>query len=188
MEGILTSGVIIGILTSAIRLATPYLYAAVGEAFAQSSGVVNLGVDGTMLITAFAAFFIVLNTGNIWLGLLAAILTGLVMGLLMSFISVTLKAEQGISGIGLHMFGLGLSSLLFNVLVGTVKTVTGFQPVKIPLLGDIPFIGEILFNHSLLVYGGFLLVPIAWWVLDKTSWGLMIKSVGQNPLPRIRWV
>ena len=181
MEELLTSGVIIGILTSAIRLATPYLYAAVGEAFAQSSGVVNLGVDGTMLITAFAAFFVVLNTGNIWLGLLAAILTGLVMGLLMSFISVTLKAEQGISGIGLHMFGLGLSSLLFNVLVGTVKTVTGFQPVKIPVLGDIPYIGEIFFNHSLLVYGGFLLIPIAWWVLDKTSWGLMIKSVGQNP-------
>ena len=181
MDEILTSGVIIGILTSAIRLATPYLYAAVGEAFAQSSGVVNLGVDGTMLITAFAAFFVVLNTGNIWLGLLAAILTGLVMGLLMSFISVTLKAEQGISGIGLHMFGLGLSSLLFNVMVGTVKTVTGFQPVKIPVLGDIPFIGEIFFNHSLLVYGGFLLIPIAWWILDKTSWGLMIKSVGQNP-------
>ena len=181
MDEILTSGVIIGILTSAIRLATPYLYAAVGEAFAQSSGVVNLGVDGTMLITAFAAFFVVLNTGNIWLGLLAAILTGLVMGLLMSFISVTLKAEQGISGIGLHMFGLGLSSLLFNVMVGTVKTITGFQPVKIPVLGDIPFIGEIFFNHSLLVYGGFLLIPIAWWILDKTSWGLMIKSVGQNP-------
>jgi general nucleoside transport system permease protein len=181
MNEILTSGVIIGILTSAIRLATPYLYAAVGEAFAQSSGVVNLGVDGTMLITAFAAFFVVLNTGNIWLGLLAAILTGLMMGLLMSFISVTMKAEQGISGIGLHMFGLGLSSLLFNVLVGTVKTVTGFQPVKIPVLGDIPFIGEIFFNHSLLVYGGFLLVPIAWWILDKTSWGLLIKSVGQNP-------
>ncbi len=181
MDELLTSGVIIGILTSAIRLATPYLYAAVGEAFAQSSGVVNLGVDGTMLITAFAAFFVVLNTGNIWLGLLAAILTGLVMGLLMSFISVTLKAEQGISGIGLHMFGLGLSSLLFNVLVGTVKTVTGFQSVKIPVLGDIPYIGEVFFNHSLLVYGAFLLVPIAWWILDKTSWGLMIKSVGQNP-------
>jgi simple sugar transport system permease protein len=124
---------------------------------------------------------VVLNTGSIWLGLLAAILAGLVMGLLMSFISVTLKAEQGISGIGLYMFGLGLSSLLFNVLVGTVKTVTGFQPVKIAFLGDIPYIGEIFFNHSLLVYGAFLLVPIAWWILDKTSWGLMIKSVGQNP-------
>jgi simple sugar transport system permease protein len=181
MHEILSIGVIIGILTSAIRLATPYLYAAIGEAFAQSSGVVNLGVDGIMLITAFTSFYVVLNTGNIWLGLLAAILTGLVMGLLMSFISVTLKAEQGISGIGLYMFGLGLSSLLFNVLVGTVKTVTGFQPVKLPVLGDIPYIGEIFFNHSLLVYGAFLLVPVAWWILDKTSWGLMIKSVGQNP-------
>jgi len=181
MDEILTTGVIIGILTSAIRLATPYLYAAIGESFAQSSGVVNLGVDGIMLIAAFASFYVVLNTGSIWLGLLAAILAGLVMGLLMSFISVTLKAEQGISGIGLYMFGLGLSSLLFNVMVGTVKTVTGFQPVKIALLGDIPYIGEIFFNHSLLVYGAFLLVPVAWWILDKTSWGLMIKSVGQNP-------
>jgi simple sugar transport system permease protein len=181
MDEILSAGVIIGILTSAIRLATPYLYAAIGESFAQSSGVVNLGVDGIMLITAFSSFYVVLNTGNIWLGLLAAILTGLVMGLLMSFISVTLKAEQGISGIGLHMFGLGLSSLLFNVLVGTVKTVTGFQPVKLPLLGDIPYVGEIFFNHSLLVYGAFLVVPVAWWILDKTSWGLRIKSVGQNP-------
>jgi general nucleoside transport system permease protein len=181
MNEILSTGVIVGILTSAIRLATPYLYAAIGEAFAQSSGVFNLGVDGVMLITAFASFYIVLNTGNIWLGLLAAILTGLAMGLLMSLISVTLKAEQGISGIGLYMFGLGLSSLLFNILVGTVKTVTGFQAVKIPLLGDIPILGEVLFNHSLLVYGAFLLVPVAWWVLDKTSWGLMIKSVGQNP-------
>jgi general nucleoside transport system permease protein len=181
MNDILSLGVVIGILTSAVRLATPYLYAGIGEAFAQSAGVVNLGVDGIMLISAFAAFFVALNTGSLWLGLLAAILTGLVMGLLMSLISVTLKAEQGISGIGLYMFGLGLSSLLFNVLVGTVKTVDGFQPVKIPLLGNIPILGEILFDHSILVYGAFLLIPIAWWILDKTTWGLMIKSVGQNP-------
>ncbi|NMB54666.1 MAG: ABC transporter permease [Leptolinea sp.] len=181
MNQLLSMGVIIGILTSAVRLATPYLYAAIGEAFAQSSGVVNLGVDGIMLISAFTSFYVVLHTGNLWLGLLAAVLVGLVMGLLMSLISVTLKAEQGISGIGLYMFGLGLSSLLFNVLVGTVKTVDGFQSIKIPLLGDIPVIGEVLFNHSILVYGAFLLVPVAWWVLDKTSWGLRIKSVGQNP-------
>lgn len=181
MTEIFQVSVIAGILTSAIRLATPYLYASIGETFAQTSGVVNLGVDGIMLISAYAAFFVVLNTGNIWLGLLAAILVGLFMGLLMSFISVTLKAEQGISGIGLYMFGLGLSSLLFKTTIGTVKTVTGFQPVKIPLLGDIPVIGEILFNHSLLVYGAFLLVPIAWWILEKTTWGLRIKAVGQNP-------
>ncbi|MHC1784746.1 MAG: ABC transporter permease [Anaerolineaceae bacterium] len=181
MNEIGTIGIIIGVLTSAVRLATPYLYAAVGESFAQLSGVVNLGVDGIMLVGAYAAFFVVLTTGNIWLGLLAAILAGLAMGLLMSVISVTLKAEQGISGIGLYMFGLGLSSLLFKVTIGTVKTVTGFQPVRIPLIGDIPFVGEILFNHSLLVYGAFLTVPIAWWVIEKTTWGLRIKAVGQNP-------
>jgi general nucleoside transport system permease protein len=181
MNDVLSMGVIAGILTSMIRLATPYLYAAIGEAFAQSSGVVNLGVDGIMLLSSFISFYVVLSTGNLWLGLLAAILVGLLMGLLMSVISVTLKAEQGISGIGLYMFGLGLSSLLFQVMVGTVKTINGFQPVMIPLLGDIPIVGPIFFNHSLLVYGAFLLVPIAWWVLDKTTLGLKIKSVGQNP-------
>ena len=181
MTDILKLPVMIGILISAIRLATPYLYAAVGEAFAQTSGVVNLGVDGIMLVGAYAAFFVTLNTGNLWLGVLAAMVAGLLMGLLMSFISVTLKAEQGISGIGLYMFGLGLSSLLFKVTIGTVKTVVGFQPVKIPLLGDIPIAGEIFFQHSLPVYGAFLLVPLAWWFLEKTTWGLKIKSVGQNP-------
>jgi simple sugar transport system permease protein len=181
MNDVFQLSVVAGILTSAIRLATPYLYAAIGEAFSQRSGVVNLGVDGIMLVGAYASFFIVLTTGSIWLGLLAAIIVGLVMGLLMAFVSVTLKAEQGISGIGLYMFGLGLSSLLFKTTIGTVKTVTGFQPVKIPLLGDIPVIGEIFFHHSLLVYGAFLLVPIAWWVMEKTTLGLRIKSVGQNP-------
>jgi ABC-type uncharacterized transport system permease subunit len=181
MNDVFQLSVVAGILTSAIRLATPYLYASIGEAFSQRSGVVNLGVDGIMLVAAYASFFIVLTTGNIWLGLLAAIVVGLLMGLLMAFVSVTLKAEQGISGIGLYMFGLGLSSLLFKTTIGTVKTVTGFQPVKIPLLGDIPVIGEIFFHHSLLVYGAFLLVPIAWWVMEKTTLGLRIKSVGQNP-------
>jgi simple sugar transport system permease protein len=181
MEKIFSTVVIVGILTSAIRLATPYLFASIGESFAQLSGVLNLGVDGIMLVGAFAAFFVVLNTGNLWLGVLAALVAGLLMGLLMSVISVTLKAEQGISGIGLYMFGLGLSSLLFKVTVGTVKTVEGFQPIKIPVLGDIPIIGEIFFNHNLMVYMAFLLVPVAWWVLEKTTWGLRIKAAGQNP-------
>ena len=181
MTQIFTQAVMVGILVSAIRLATPYLFAAIGEAFAQTSGVVNLGVDGIMLVGAFIAFYLTLVTGNVWLGVLGAAVAGLLMGLLMSFISVTLKAEQGISGIGLYMFGLGLSSLLFKVLVGTVQTVEGFQALKIPFLGDIPVIGEIFFQHSLPVYAAFLLVPLAWWFLDKTTWGLKIKSVGQNP-------
>jgi general nucleoside transport system permease protein len=181
MKDFLSVSVVAGILTSMIRLATPFLYAAIGETFSQTSGVVNLGVDGIMLLSAYAAFFVALTTGNLWLGLLTAMLVGLLMGLLMSFISVTLKAEQGISGIGMYMFGLGLSSLLFKVTIGTVRTIDGFQPVKIPLLGDIPFVGPILFQNSLPVYGAFLLVPIAWWVLAKTTLGLNIKSVGQNP-------
>ena len=181
MNEIFTSTVIVGILTSAVRLATPYLYASIGEAFAQTSGVVNLGVDGIMLVGGFAGFYVTLITGNVWLGLLAAMIAGLLMGLLMSVISVTLKAEQGISGIGLYMFGLGLSSLLFKELVGTVKTIDGFSAVRIPLLGNIPYLGDIFFNQSILVYAAFLLVPLAWFVLDKTTLGLKIKSVGQNP-------
>jgi ABC-type uncharacterized transport system permease subunit len=134
-----------------------------------------------MLLSAFAAFYVALTTGSLWLGLLAAAIVGLLMGLLMSFVSVTLKAEQGVSGIGLYMFGLGMSSLLFKILIGTVKTVQGFPPVAIPLLGDIPIIGPILFRNSLPVYGAFLLVPLVWWMLEKTTLGLRIKSVGQNP-------
>jgi len=171
----------VGIFSSAVRLATPYLFAAVGESICQSSGVLNLGVDGIMLMGAYTSFFITLSTGSLWLGVLAAMVVGLLMGLLMSVISVSLKAEQGISGIGLYMFGLGLSSLLFKVTVGTVKTVAGFQPIKIPILGDIPVLGEILFHQSLPVYAAFLVVPLAWWFLDKTTWGLKIKAVGHTP-------
>lgn len=181
MTDIFSLPVIAGILFSAIRLATPYLYSAIGEMFAQRSGVLNLGVDGIMLLGAYAAFFVALSSGNLWLGVLAALIVGVLMGLFMAVISVTLKAEQGISGIGLYLFGLGLSSLLFKVTIGTVKTIVGFQPVKIPLLGDLPLVGEIFFQHSLPVYGAFLLVPLAWWFLEKTTWGLKIRAVGQNP-------
>src|SRR5512134_2279093 len=117
---LLQVSVLIGILHSGIRLATPYLYAALGETFAQRSGVLNLGVDGIMLMGAFSAFYVALNTGSLWLGLLVAAVVGLLMGLLMAVVSITFKAEQGISGIGLYMFGLGLSSLLFKTMLGTV--------------------------------------------------------------------
>jgi len=184
MSELLQPVVLIGILTGTIRFATPYLYASIGEMFAQRSGVVNLGVDGIMLMGAFAGFFVALNvagTGGLWLGLLAAAIVGLLMGLLMSVISVTLKAEQGISGIGLYIFGLGLSSLLFRVTIGTVKTIEGFKPAPIPVLSSLPGVGPILFSNSIVVYGAFLLVPIAWFVLERTTWGLKIKAVGQSP-------
>lgn len=180
------TAILIGICHSGIRLATPYLYAALGEMFAQRSGVLNLGVEGIMLMGAFSGFYVLFQTGNPWLGLLAALLVGGLLGLIMAFISVTLQAEQGISGIGLYMVGLGLSSLLFKTMLGTVEGLTGFPELKFCLtsafcLSQLPVIGEIFFTHNLLVYGAFLLVPLAWWVLYKTTWGLSVRAVGQNP-------
>ncbi len=173
--------VLLGILYSGIRLATPYLYAAIGETFAQTSGVLNLGVEGMMLMGAYSAFYVASKTGSLLLGLLAGALTGALMGLIMAVISVTLKAEQGISGIGLALFGLGLSSLLFKETLGSVVSITGFQPVKIPLLGNIPLFGPALFDHNLLVYGAYILVPVSAWVLNKTTFGLKVRAAGQNP-------
>jgi len=176
-----TSAVIIGILASGIRLATPYLFAAIGENFGQISGVLNLGVEGIMLLAAFGAFYVVVLTGNLWLALLVAIVIGAILGLAMAFISVTLKAEQGISGIGLYLFGLGFSELLFKSTLGTVQTVKGFSVIHIPVLSDLPVVGPILFSQNILTYVAFALVPVAWFILNKTTLGLKIVSVGQNP-------
>ncbi len=176
-----TAQVLIGIATSGIRLATPYLYASIGESLGQRSGVLNLGVEGQMLLGAFAGFYVTFVTENAWLGLLAALTVGAVMGLLMAVISVTLQAQQGISGIGIYLFGLGLSELLFKVMLGTVETVVGFRPAHIPFLSSIPVVGKIFFQHNVLVYGAFLLVPLAWFILNKTTLGLKIRAVGENP-------
>jgi simple sugar transport system permease protein len=178
---LISTTVIIGILASGIRLATPYLYAAIGETFGQRSGVLNLGVEGQMLLGAFASFYIVFITGDLWLGILAAILVGAIMGLAMAFVTVNLQAEQGISGIGFYLFGLGLSDLLFQRLLGTVETVSGFSKVNIPFLSEIPFLGEIFFQQNLLVYLAFALVPISWFMLNKTTLGLKIRAVGEHP-------
>ena len=178
---VFSATVLIGILASGIRLATPYLYAAIGETFGQRSGVLNLGVEGQMLLGAFGAFYVAFITQSLWLGLLASIVVGALMGLAMAFVSINLKAQQGISGIGFYLFGLGMSDLLFQKLLGTVETVRGFPPVDIPLLSDIPVVGEIFFSQNILVYAAFALVPIAWFLLNKTTLGLKIRAVGENP-------
>jgi simple sugar transport system permease protein len=181
IEDLLSATVIVGILTSGIRLATPYLYAAMGEMLGQLSGVLNLGVDGMMLMGAFTAFFVAYNTGSLGLGLLAAVMVGAFMGLAMAFISVTLQSEQGISGIGVYLFGLGMSDLLFQKTIGTVETVRGFRPLDLGFLSDLPVVGEIFFRHNAMVYGAYLLVPITWFLINKTTLGLKIRAVGQNP-------
>ncbi len=178
------------VLASTIRLATPYIFASLGETFAQRSGVLNLGVDGIMLMGAFTGFYTVFLAQQsevmseplgLFFGVCIALIVGALMGLAMAFVSVTLKAKQGISGIGFYLFGFGLSELLFQQLVGTPKSIHGFPDVNFGFLSGTPIIGEIFFNHNLLVYLAFALVPISTYVLNHTTFGLMIRAVGQNP-------
>ena len=181
IEKLLSATVLLGIMSSGFRLAAPYLYAALGETFGQLSGVLNLGVEGIMLLGAFASFYMVYVTGNIWLGLLAAILIGAALGLVMAFVSVTLRADQGISGIGFYLFGLGLSSLLFTKTLSAVRSINGFPALHIPVLSDLPVLGELLFRNNVLVYGAYAMIVVGWFVLEKTVLGLKIKAAGQNP-------
>ncbi|MGB3735799.1 MAG: ABC transporter permease [Ilumatobacter sp.] len=176
-----TVSVLVATLASGIRLATPFLFAALGEAIGQRSGVLNLGVEGVMLIGAFTAYYVKLETGNSLLAVLGAILVGVLMGLIYAFMTVVMHAEQGISGIGIFLFGLGFTDLLFQKQVGTPQPVSKLGKIEIPLLSDIPWIGEIFFQHNILVYTAFLLVPVAWFVINKTTFGLNIRAVGETP-------
>ncbi|MEA2023967.1 MAG: ABC transporter permease [Actinomycetota bacterium] len=181
MSEVFTTAVLIAVVASAIRLAVPLLLASLGETFGQRSGVLNLGVDGIMLLGAFTGYYTVLKTGNVWLGLFAAAVVGLVLGIASAVIAVTLKAEQGISGIGIYLFGLGMSDLLFQKLVGTPIPIDTFPPVHIPLLADIPYIGEMFFQHSLAIYLAFAAIPLATFVINRTTFGMNIRAVGEYP-------
>ena len=181
MSDFFTVSVLVATLASGIRLATPFLLAALGETIGQRSGVLNLGVEGVMLIGAFFGYYTALETGSSVLGVIVGLGVGAVMGLLYAFITVVMHAEQGISGIGIFLFGLGFSDLLFQKLVGTPKPIRGLGTVEIPLLSGIPHVGEIFFEHSLLVYLAFALVPAVWFVINRTTFGLNIRAVGETP-------
>jgi ABC-type uncharacterized transport system permease subunit len=178
---VFTIGVLVAVVASAIRLAVPLLLASLGETYGQRSGVLNLGVDGIMLLGAFSGYYAVLKTGNVWFGLVAAGIVGLALGLASAVIAVTLKAEQGISGIGLYLFGLGMSDLLFQKLVGTPIPIDTFPKVHIPVLADIPYIGEMFFQHSLVVYLAFAAIPLSAFIINRTTFGLNIRAVGEYP-------
>jgi simple sugar transport system permease protein len=181
MSEIFTTAVLVAVVASAIRLAVPLLLAALGETFGQRSGVLNLGVDGIMLLGAFSGYYAVLKTGNVWVGLLAGAVVGLILGLASAVIAVTLKAEQGISGIGIYLFGLGMSDLLFQKLVGTPIPIDTFPKVEIPGLSSIPLVGEMFFQHSLVVYLAFAAIPLSTFIIKRTTFGMKIRAVGEYP-------
>lgn len=181
MSEFFTTTILVATAAGALRLAMPLLFAALGEMYGQRSGVLNLGVEGTMLLGGFFAYWTVIETSNSWLGLIVGIVIGAIMGLITAFVSVTLKAEQGISGIGVYLFGLGMSDLLFQKIVGTPIPVRQLPRIEIPLLADIPIIGEIFFQQRAVVYLAFALVPISIYVINRTTFGLNVRAVGENP-------
>jgi len=181
VSDIFTTAVMVAVVASAIRLAVPLLLASLGETFGQRSGVLNLGVDGIMLLGAFTGYYTVLKSGNVWMGLLAGAIVGLILGLASAVIAVTLQAEQGISGIGIYLFGLGMSDLLFQKLVGTPIPIDTFPAIHIPVLSEIPYIGEMFFQHSLVIYLAFAAIPVATFVINRTTFGMKIRAVGEYP-------
>lgn len=181
MSEFFTLGVLVATIASGVRLATPYMLAGLGETVGQRSGVLNLGVDGVMQLSAFAAYYTVLETGNLWFAAVAGLIVGAVMGVVYGVLTVEFEATQGISGIGIFIFGLGLSDLLFRELVGTPKPVRQLPEISIPLLARIPHVGEALFQHNALTFIAFLLVPTTMFVIGKTTFGLNVRAVGENP-------
>lgn len=178
---LLEPAVLVAILAAGIRLATPYLFTAIGETLGQLSGVLNLGAEGIMLLAAFAAYFVTFHTGNVWLGLVVAMLVGAAVGALMALSCVTYKAQQGIAGIAIYLIGLGLSDLLFTKSGIGTRPINSVPKLNIPILSDIPVLGEIFFGQSILTYVAFAIVPLAWFVINKTTIGLTLQAVGQNP-------
>ena len=155
------------------------LYATIGEIFAERSGVLNLGVEGMMLMGALSGFATVHATHSLWLGVGVAMAIGGVFALIHGFFAITLKVNQVVSGLALTLFGIGLSDFLGRPLIGKVSV--KFEPVSLYPLYKIPVLGDVFFSHSLLVYPAYLLVPAAYLFLYRTRYGLELRSVGENP-------
>ena len=141
----------------------------------------NLGVEGVMLIGAYAAYITALRTGSVVAGVIAAMAAGAAMGVVYAFITVVMHATQGISGIGIFLFGLGFTDLLFRQQVGTPVPIDGLRGLDMGALSDLPVVGELFFQHSVLTYVAFALVPVVWFAMNRTTFGLNVRAVGETP-------
>lgn len=189
-EQILTWSFLISLLTAGIRLAVPILLAVLGEIITERAGVLNLGVEGVMLVGGLASFMVAyglehragLPVVGAWVGLGAGLLGGMLMGLLMAVMTVTFRADQVVAGVTLVLFGQGLTTYLYRQQFASMTArVTGLESWPIPVLSKIPVLGEVLFTHNMMVYISVALVVICWFLLFRTNWGLQIRAVGENP-------
>jgi simple sugar transport system permease protein len=182
----MTEALIVSILTITLRAGASLLYATLGEIYTERSGVLNLGVEGIMLVGAATAFAVAYYAGSAWLGLGAALAVGALLALIHAFLSVTLRAEQVVSGLALTIFGIGLAAFMGQRLGPGGTTMVGlqgpsFQRMAIPGLSSIPLIGPSLFNQDVMVYMLYVLVPVLSLYLYRTQQGLHLRAVGENP-------
>ncbi len=184
MEQMMTTAFITGLLAAMMRMATPIIFGTLGEILCERAGVLNLGIEGIMLMGAMTGFLTTLTTGSLWLGVAAAALVGVLLSLFMAFLAVYLGLSQHVSGLGITLFSTGLAMFIYRLAVGSPvnpPTVRPFTQTAIPFLSGIPILGTALFNQYVLVYIALLLVPLVWILLYRTSWGLAIRTVGENP-------
>ncbi len=183
-------GFVIALVTAGIRLAIPVLLAVLGEIITERAGILNLGLEGIMAVGAVAGFMTAYSFENsglspaaaAWLGLGAGLIAGTAMGLVMGVLSISLRVDQVISGVTLVVFGYGLANYFYRQQFSTLTArVTGLEPWPVPLLSQIPVLGPILFQHDPLVYLTVGLVGLTWLLLFRTTWGLRIRAVGENP-------
>jgi simple sugar transport system permease protein len=174
----------VGFVVALVRISTPLLLATLGELYSERSGVLNLGIEGTMLLGAMLGFSAAYFSGSLWIGVAAAVAAGAAAGLLMWFLTVVLGVSQHVSGIGTTLLATGLSFYFYRLIFGqpaSPPNIVPFQPLTVPLLSDIPIIGPILFAQAPITYIALLAVPITAWLLYRTPWGLDLRTVGENP-------
>lgn len=170
---------LIAFLASTAGAATPLILASMGELVTERSGVLNLGLEGMMLVGAVSGFAVTLGTGSMTLGLLAAMVVGMALALIFGFLVLTLQTNQVATGLALTLFGVGLSAFMGRGLVG--QTIAPLPHLHFPVLSELPFVGPLLFRFDIMVYGSVVLVAVVGWMLARTRLGLLIRAVGESP-------
>jgi general nucleoside transport system permease protein len=169
------------LLGAMLRISTPILFAALGETIIERSGVLNLGIEGTMVLSAFTGFVVAQQSGSLWLGLLTAIVTGMLLSLLLGFLTVTLGLNQHVSGLGITLLASGLALYFFRILYGGSSTPPALENSFELLPIAKGTIIEPLLSQYWLTYVALLMVPFLGWMLSKTTFGLRLRAVGMNP-------
>lgn len=176
---------LVGLLAGALTVSTPLIFGSLGGVISERVGVVNIAIEGQLLAGAFTAALVATATGSAWAGLIAAMVAGAAVSAVLAAFAIKYLVDQVIVGVVLNVLVIGLTSFLFStVMTGDpdlFNKPARFERLPIPLLSDIPVIGPIMFNQSIIVYAMFLLVPIVWFGLFKTRWGLRLRAVGEHP-------